>query len=610
MNFHRDIFTFAPSYDNGIAIAHLQFSIISIIFRPGKEGSMKKKILIIDDEENIRYTFENFLADEGYEVLSAKDYGDALAAIGEADFDLIFSDILLDDKSGIDILRYVKEKNLNCPVIMITGIPGMETATEALRLGAFDYVPKPVLQDTLLRVAKMALQHKSLVDEKERYQTNLDAIFQSVRDAIITVDEDLVVVEMNAAAEQICDLSRNIIGKPRGSFQTHCGGRCFEILRATIEEKQSFEESCLECKHNHRPHQVVSISTSPLINRKGIFKGAVLVVRDDTHLVELERDMKERRKFYNMIGKSEKIQTIYSFIEDLADVQTTVLVLGESGTGKELVAEAIHYSGARSNKPMVKVNCSALSENLLESELFGHVKGAFTGALQNRVGRFQKADGGTIFLDEIGDISPRIQLQLLRVLQEREFERVGDSNPIRVDVRVIAATNQNLSEKVKQGEFREDLYYRLKVVEMRLPPLRDRKEDIPLLVKHFVKKFNKKLNKEIFSISADVQKIFMNYAWPGNIRELEHTMEHAFILCHQNIIMVDHLPLNFKDYIEPHRASSEDTKVEELHSIRRALEQAAWNKVRAARLLGMSRRTLYRKIKDYKIEVKEIDYKN
>lgn len=568
---------------------------------------MKKKILIIDDEENIRYTFENFLVDEGYEVLSAKNYRDALVAIDDSDLDLIFSDILLDDKSGIDILRYVKEKNLNCPVVMITGIPDMGTATEALRLGAFDYVPKPVLQDTLLRVAKVALQHKSLIDEKERYQTNLDAIFRSVRDAIIMVNEDLVVVEMNAAAEQICDLSRNSIGSPLGSFQSHCGGRCFEILRTTIEERQPLEEASLECKHNHRPHQVVSISTSPLINRKGIFGGAVLVVRDDTHLVELERDMKERRKFYNIIGKSEKIQMIYSFIEDLADVQTTVLVLGESGTGKELVAEAIHYSGARSNKPMVKVNCSALSENLLESELFGHVKGSFTGALQNRVGRFQKADGGTIFLDEIGDISPRIQLQLLRVLQEREFERVGDSNSIRVDVRVIAATNQNLCEKVKRGEFREDLYYRLKVVEMRLPPLRDRKEDIPLLVKHFVKKFNKKLNKEISAISADVQKIFMNYTWPGNIRELEHTMEHAFILCHQNIITVDHLPLNFKDLIEPHRVSFKDEKAEELQLIRRALEQVAWNKVRAARLLGMSRRTLYRKIKDYKIGVKEND---
>lgn len=567
---------------------------------------MKKRILIIDDEENIRYTFENFLVEEGYEVLSAKDYREALVAIDESDFDLIFSDILLDDKSGIDILRYVKEKNLNCPVVMITGAPDIGTASEALRLGAFDYISKPILQDTLVRVAKVALQHKTLRDEKERYQTNLDAIFRSVRDAIITVDKDLVVVEMNTAAEQICNLPRSIVGNLLNSFQTHCGGKCFDVLRSTIEEKQPLEISNLECKFNHRPHQVVSISTNPLINSKGMFSGAVLVVRDDTHLVELERDMKERRNFHNMIGKSKKIQMIYSFIEDLADVQTTVLVLGESGTGKELVAEAIHYGGARSNKSLVKVNCSALSENLLESELFGHVKGSFTGALQDRVGRFQKAEGGTIFLDEIGDISPRIQLQLLRVLQEREFERVGDSNPIKIDVRVIAATNQNLREKVKRGEFREDLYYRLKVVEMCLPPLRDRKEDIPLLVKHFVKKFNKKLNKEIAAISADVQKIFMNYTWPGNIRELEHTMEHAFILCHQNIITAEHLPLNFKDTAQSNKTPSEDTE-EESQSIIQALEQALWNKAKAARLLGMSRRTLYRKIRDLKIGMKDED---
>jgi transcriptional regulator with GAF, ATPase, and Fis domain len=311
--------------------------------------------------------------------------------------------------------------------------------------------------------------------------------------------------------------------------------------------------------------------------------------------------MRDRRKFHNIIGKSEKMQAIYSLIEDLADVQTTVLILGESGTGKELVAEALHYSGGRSHKPLLKVNCSALSENLLESELFGHVKGAFTGALQDRMGRFQKADGGTIFLDEIGDVSPRIQLQLLRVLQEREFERVGDSNPIKVDVRVVAATNQNLREKVRRGEFREDLYYRLKVVEINLPPLRDRREDIPFLIKHFLKKFNKKLNKEIVAISADVQKVFMNYLWPGNVRELEHTLEHAFILCHQNVITVDHLPLVFKDFFETKTSSFKDLRDDESQAVIRVLEQTSWNKARAARLLGMSRRTLYRKIEEYKI---------
>lgn len=566
---------------------------------------MKERILIIDDEENIRFTLESFLLDEGYEVATAKDYDDALSVIDKSDFDLIFADIILDDKSGIDVLKYIKEKNLNCPVVMITGAPDIHTASDALRLGAFDYISKPVLQETLLRVAKVALQHKALIDEKEKYRLNIEAIFRSVKDAIITVDRDLLVVEINEAAREICNLSRDSIGKTLSSLVEQCGGKCLDALKQTIISKQPVEISSLECKRRCRPQQVVSISTHPLLDNKGIFSGVVMVVRDDTHLVDLERDMRDRRKFHNIVGKGVKMQSIYSLIEDLADVQTTVLILGESGTGKELVAEALHYGGGRSHKPLVKVNCSALSENLLESELFGHVKGSFTGALQDRVGRFQKADGGTIFLDEIGDISPRIQLQLLRVLQEREVERVGDSNPIKVDVRVVAATNQNLRGKVRRGEFREDLYYRLKVVEINLPPLRDRREDIPLLVNHFLKKFNKKLNKEIVAVSADVQKVFMNFSWPGNVRELEHTMEHAFIICHQSVIAVEHLPLVFKDLLGTKPPCFKDLKAEESLSIQRVLEQTSWNKARAARLLGVSRRTLYRKIKDYKIGLQD-----
>ncbi len=563
---------------------------------------MKAKILVIDDEENIRFTFESFLLDEGYDVATAEDYQEALAKIDESNFDVIFADIVLDDKDGIEILRYIKNKNLICPVIMITGAPDIGTASDALRLGAFDYISKPVLQETLLRVTKVALRHKALADEKERYRSNLEAIFRSVKDAIITVNKDLVVLELNEAAKGICQLSRDSIGKPLNSLPKQCSGKCFDAVRNTILTKQPLEIYNIECKHNAYPQQVVSIATYPLLDNKGMFSGVVLVVRDDTHLADLERDMKERRKFYNIIGKSEKMQAVYFLIEDLADVQTTVLITGESGTGKELVAEALHYTGARSHKPLVKVNCSALSENLLESELFGHVKGSFTGAAQNRIGRFQKADGGTIFLDEIGDISPRIQLQLLRVLQEKEFERVGESNPIKVDVRVVAATNQSLQEKVKHGEFREDLYYRLKVVELNLPPLRERLEDMPQLVNHFLKKFNKKLNKDIAATSADVQKIFMNYSWPGNVRELEHTLEHAFILCHQSIITADHLPLAFKDVIGVKLRPSKDLRIDESKAILQALEQSAWNKARAARLLGMSRRTVYRKMKEYNIE--------
>ncbi|MFO0754620.1 MAG: sigma 54-interacting transcriptional regulator [Thermodesulfovibrionales bacterium] len=562
---------------------------------------MNAKILVIDDEESIRFTFESFLQEEGHTVLTARDFKEALSRMGEGDFDLIFTDIILGGSTGIDILKEVKERNLSCPVVIITGYPSLDTATDAVRLGAFDYLPKPVKQETLLHITRMALQHKVLNDEKERYRSNLEAIFRSVKDALITVDRDLNLVEVNEAASRICGFTRSSLGRSLPSLPGECTRECLSSLKATIASKQPDEVSRLECRLRQRPQQVVSVTTYPLLDRQRVFSGAIMVARDETRLADLERDMRERRHFFNLVGKSEKMQEIYALIEDLADVQTTVLITGESGTGKELVAEALHYRGMRGSRPFVKVNCSALSESLLESELFGHVKGAFTGAVKDKVGRFQRADGGTIFLDEIGDISPRMQLRLLRVLQEMEFERVGDSTPIKVDVRVVAATNRNLREKVKLGEFREDLYYRLKVVEMTLPPLRERRDDIPLLIDHFVQKFNKKLNKEISGVSREAQRILVTHPWPGNVRELEHTLEHACVVCRKDFISVDDLPCDFRELSEGQHPECADTRSDEPRALVQALEKTAWNKAKAARLLGISRRTIYRKINDYKL---------
>ncbi|MEJ2696541.1 MAG: sigma-54-dependent Fis family transcriptional regulator [Candidatus Sulfobium sp.] len=560
------------------------------------------RILVIDDEESIRYTFESFLEDEGYSVDTARDYHEAVGRIGDTDFDLIFADVILPGgKTGIDVIRELRARKQDCPVIMVTGDPNVESASDAVRLGAFDYIPKPVRQDTLLRVAAMALKHKTVTEEKERYRSNLEAIFRSVKDAIITVDRNTRVVELNAAAAKICGLSREDIGQPFSSVQADCRKNCLGALSETIDTGQPVEVSRLECGHRKSPGHVVTLSTSPLLDHQGGFSGVVIVVRDETRLADLERDLKERRQFHNIIGSDWKMQEIYSLIESLADVQTTVLITGESGTGKELVADALHYRGIRNDKPLVKVNCAALSENLLESELFGHVKGAFTGAITDKVGRFQKADGGTIFLDEIGDISPKMQVRLLRVLQEMEFERVGDSTPVRVDVRVIAATNQELAEKVRRSEFREDLYYRLKVIEMHLPPVRDRLEDIPLLTGHFLKKFNKKFNRDITGISTEVQRIFMDHPWPGNVRELEHTLEHAFILCRQNIITVEHLPGNIKGAAKTTMSGEARGKKDEAAEILRALEKAGGNKAKAARLLGIDRKTLYRKMEKHSL---------
>lgn len=433
------------------------------------------------------------------------------------------------------------------------------------------------------------------------YRSNLEAIFRSVKDGIVTVDADCRVIELNQAAKTICRYSHDAIGKDFRLLAKNRGGRCIEAIVETIEQKHPIELYRHECKCRHRQGAIVTLTTSPLMDSKNRFAGAVLVIRDETRLANLERVLEERQQLHNIVGQNEKMQKIYSLIENLADVQTTVLITGESGTGKELVAEALHYRGTRSDNPLVKVNCAALPEDLLESELFGHVKGAFTSAFSDKIGRFQRADGGTIFLDEIADISSKMQLRLLRVLQEMEFERVGESTPIKVDVRVIAATNQDLRAKVKRGEFRKDLYYRLKVVEVTLPSLRDRRDDIPLLVGHFLQKFNNKFTKNIEGISGDVQMIFMDYPWAGNVRELEHTLEHAFILCHQNTITLNHLPIDLCNLVRKNPLYLEGLEDNGRQAILEALEKTAWNKSRAARLLGISRRTIYRKIEEYKI---------
>jgi two-component system response regulator HydG len=553
---------------------------------------MKAKILVIDDEESIRFTFTTLLSKEGHVVLTAGDYESALDVISTTPLDLIFADIILGGRTGVDVLAKVRERGLHSPVVMITGEPNVETAAESVRLGAFDYIPKPVRKQTLIRITNMALHHKALADEKEfaeaekeKYRLHLEAIFSSVKDAIVTVDTEMRVIQANEAVPSICGVRPGeMIGKRLADVLCPCNRSCHDTLKKTLKGKKTIADCRLECRHQGRPRQVVMVTSSPLMETDGKFVGAVIVVRDITRLTDLERELKDRHQFHHIVG-----------------TDTTVLITGESGTGKELVAKALHYSGGRAAGPLVTVNCSALSENLLESELFGHVKGAFTGAIRDKVGRFEAASGGTIFLDEIGEISPRIQLRLLRVLQEKEFERVGDATPLKVDVRVIACTNRDLKEKIRLGELREDLFYRLKVVEITLPPLRERREDIPLLVDHFCNLFGKSFKKNIVGISDQVRKIFMRYPWPGNVRELEHAIEHAFILCPSEVIGVDHLPADIREYADAKRIRAEKRVVSESQKLLQALEKTAWNKAEAARLLGVSRQTIYRKIAEYKL---------
>ncbi|MDH7481893.1 MAG: sigma-54 dependent transcriptional regulator [Armatimonadota bacterium] len=317
----------------------------------------------------------------------------------------------------------------------------------------------------------------------------------------------------------------------------------------------------------------------------------------------LKNELRQRHGFDNVIGLTKKVQKAYILAAKVADSNASVLILGETGVGKEYLARAIHYQSARADGPFVKVSCAALPEALLESELFGHEKGAFTGAIARRIGRFEMADGGTLFLDEIGDITPATQVKLLRVLQEKQFERVGGSETISVDVRIIAATNKDLKKAIANKEFREDLYYRLNVITINLPPLRERVEDIPELVRHFIAKYNSETGKSIEGISPEGIAMLQNYQWPGNIRELENCIERAVILCHGRTILPQHILLSEENVPFSTPAFSSDgmrsLKDVEKEHIANVLAKCNWNQSRAASILGIDRKTLRNKIREY-----------
>ena len=556
-----------------------------------------RRILVVDDEENIRYTFAAFLEDAGRKVVTASSRAETLGLVDEGSYDLVFLDISLGQESGLDLLVELRQRSPFCPVVMITGSPEVHTATEALRRGAFDYVPKPLRQDTLLRVTRQALHHRELVEQRERYRAHLDAIFRNVRDGILLVDRNLTLLEANAAAMVFFDLPCADPKLPLSRLPEAVGVPLRELAGQAIATRKAVSGYRLEVAVPGRSPRILQLTAAPWAEGDGPSQGAVITARDETRLENLERDLNKRCNFEHIIGQSVAMQQVYTLIENLAEVDTTVLITGESGTGKELVAEALHCRSPRRNGPLVKVNCAALPENLLESELFGHLRGSFTGAIKDKAGRFQLAHHGTIFLDEIGDISPALQVRLLRVLQNKEIERVGSGQPIPVDVRIVAATNQQLLEKVRQGTFREDLYYRLRVVEIPLPPLRDRREDIALLVKHFIALFNERFGRRISGVSDDSLAVLAAYGWPGNVRELQHAIEHAFVVCHETELAVAHLPRELRDAPVPTAQILEG----EAARILAALEKAAGNKARAARFLGISRRTIYRKIEEYGI---------
>ncbi len=575
------------------------------------------KILIVEDEAVLRMTFEHFLDEEGFEVRTAANFDEALRALDESVPDVIVTDIILGGKTGLDLLHQVQENALASMVVMITGDPSVATATEAVRLGAFDYLAKPVTGPALTKVVRLALDRKRLAEERdlyaersEGYRKELETIFNSVHEGIITVDGNLRVRHLNKAARDIFSLGEQDLSEKH--IEEIGAAALKEVQKAvedTVRGKKGSADIRLEFTAPRGGDRVVVVSTSPVSNGKGNPKGAVLVARDITRLTRLEERAEGEPHWRNMIGKNERMREIYALIEDLRETDSTVLIFGESGTGKELVAAALHHAGTRSGKPFIKVNCAALHEDILESELFGHVRGAFTGAVKDRMGRFEAANGGTIFLDEIGDISPRLQLRLLRVLQEREFERVGDTHPIRVDVRVIAATNCDLTKRIQEGHFRQDLYYRLNVVRIDLPALRDRREDIPALVDHFCRHFNGVFKKEVIGIAPETMDILMQHPWIGNVRELENCLERAFIVCHESFILPRHLPPEFRSgpiagSFAPTAPAMPGRHWESRDALGRdhlteVLTQTDWNVAKAARRLGVARNTLYQRMRAY-----------
>ena len=448
----------------------------------------------------------------------------------------------------------------------------------------------------------------------------MEALFKNVDDPILSIDNSWKIIACNDAAYRIYCYNatpQNDSSLPKGSSRSPLNGTlvkesknpfllaCVGSIEKSLSHQKNVKNERISFTTAKAQQCLISINCSPLLDKDHKLLGAALVVKDLTRMHLLEKQLKENSDFRRVIGNCYKMDRVFDLVRALAGTDATVLITGESGTGKSLVAKEIHELSERSSNNMVTVRCSALAEQLLESELFGHVKGAFTGAINNKVGRFELCNKGSIFLDEIGEISPALQLKLLSVIQDREFERVGDSKPVKIDTRIIAATNRILKEEVAQGKFREDLYYRLNVVEIKMPPLRERFGDIPLLVDHFINHYRKKYKKSINSLSAEVMEIFNTYSWPGNVRELEHAIEHGFVLCKHEVIDLDHIPPEIRQVHSIQESGLTDTPKsasEEKAELISALEKTDWNKAKTARLLGVSRPTLYRKLEFFDLD--------
>ncbi len=431
-----------------------------------------------------------------------------------------------------------------------------------------------------------------------RNNDTTEIILDSIADGVFTVDREWRITSFNRAAEEITGILR----------EEAIGQRCCDVFHASICEtdcalRETFKTNqpvvnravyIIDAGGDRVP---ISISTAVLKDKRGNAIGGVETFRDLSAIEELRRALEKKYSFHDIISKDAEMLRIFDVLPAIAQSDSTVLIEGETGTGKELIARALHSLSRRKDKPIITVNCGALPDTLLESELFGYKAGAFTDARKDKPGRFAMAETGTIFLDEIADISPALQVRLLRVIQERTYEPLGATKSVEADVRIIAATNKGLERLVKSGKFREDLYYRINVIRIKLPPLRERKEDIPLLVNHFIRRFNNLKKKLVADISPVAMTVLISYDYPGNIRELENIIEHAFVLCRGTIIDIDNLPESIRPKeVKPLTPSTSMDDLEAAY-IREALRRHNWNRKKTAEELGMHKTTLWRKMK-------------
>jgi PAS domain S-box-containing protein len=461
------------------------------------------------------------------------------------------------------------------------------------------------------KLRDMILELRDVADAIRREKDKTEQVIDSIADGIFTIDRHLVVRSMSPRLEGLLGIEASeAVGRP--CSQVLRGSKCSTDcpMRWTLD-RGAVVERCREVLRRRDGSGLpVSLTTAFLHDARGELEGLIGVVRDQSEIERLRREVNERFTSHDLVGRSAAMRQLIAAIDAVADTDATALITGETGTGKELVARGIHNGSARRDKPFLSLNCAALNDNLLESELFGHVRGAYTGAVSDKVGRFEAAAGGTIFLDEIGDTTPAFQAKLLRVLQEKTFERVGDTRTRRTDARVIAATNRDLLRLVHDARFREDLYYRLAVVPIAVPPLRSRTEDIPLLVEHFMVKYRHRhfagREDEFEGISNRALALMLQYSWPGNIRELEHAVEYAMVSTTTNRIERAFLPAPLRQLQPAEDVSPAADRTEPVAApagpgdeLRRALEANRWNASRAARALGISRTTLWRRMRQY-----------